>query len=76
MKDWKKGLMPELVQCMVATACCGTGGKRAIDNKSIHRLFHLVIAQGKLDSAVCTATTCDGNNVYTRRTWTQHRGDA
>ena len=64
LKDWKNGLMSELVQCVVVTARRGTGGKRTADNKSIARTFHSMVAQGKLCSAVCVATFCDGGGVY------------
>ena len=64
MKDWKKELMPELVQCVVATARRGTGGKRSTDNKIIARTFYLIVFQGRLRSAVRMATSCDGDCVY------------
>ena len=64
LKDWKKGLMTELVQCVVAAARHGTGGNRATDGKSIACTFHLMIAQGKLCSAVCMTTSHNGGNVY------------
>ncbi len=35
MRDWKKGLMSELVKCVIATARRCTGGMRAMDNESI-----------------------------------------
>ena len=40
MREWKKRLIPELVQCVVAMARRGTGDKRATDDKSIARTFH------------------------------------
>ena len=55
--------MPELIQCVVATTRRGTGGKRATDNKSIARTFHLMVAQGKLCSAVHVATSSDSSGV-------------
>ena len=59
-----KGLMPELLQCVVAAAHYGTGDKRATDDKNITRSFHSMVAQGKLRSTVCVATTRDSGGVY------------
>ena len=64
MGDWKKGRMPELVQCVVATARRGTGGMKATDDESIARTYHSMVAQGKLRSAVRVASSRDGGGVY------------
>ena len=43
-RDWKKGLVPELVQCVVATARRDTGGKKVTDDKSIAQTSNSMVA--------------------------------
>ena len=63
-RDWKKGLMPELVQYVVLTVRHGKGGNRATNDKSIARTFHSMVAQDKLRSTVSVAASRDGGGVY------------
>ena len=56
--------MPELVQCVVVQAHRGTGGKRMMEDKSITRMYHSIVGQGKMCSAVRVASTLGGGGVY------------
>ena len=64
LEDWNEGKMAELVQCTIAKACHGSGGKKADNKESISRTYHSMVAQGKLHSAIRVATICDGGIIY------------